>query len=61
METVMKMNKEDIAKMSWADIQDVMKIFIKAGTWDKLVDMLGKPLHVIKYDCMVEDIRKASK
>ena len=52
------MNKEDIAKMSRADIQAVMKIYIKVGTWDKLVQMLGKPLHVIKYDCMVEQIRK---
>ena len=57
----MRMNKEDIAKMSWAEIQDVMKVFLNAGTWDKFVDMLGKPLHVIKYDCIVEDIRKASE
>jgi len=57
----MRMNKEDICKMSWAEIQDVMKVFLNAGTWDKFVDMLGKPLHVIKYDCMLDDIRKASK
>ena len=57
----MKMNKEDICKMTWKEIQEVMKVYIRIGTWDKLVDMLGKPLHVIKYDCMVEDIRKASK
>ena len=55
------MNKEDICKLSWAEIQDVMKIFIKAGTWDKFVDLLGKPLHVIKYECIVDEFRKASK
>ena len=47
-------NKEDIAKMSWAEIQDVMKVLIKAGTWDKFVAILGKPLHVIKYEYMIE-------
>ena len=54
----MKMNKEDIAKMSWADIQAVMKIYIKVGTWDKLVQMLGKPLHVIKYEYEMEQMGK---
>ena len=52
------MNKQDIARMSWADIQAVMKIYIKVGTWDKLVQMLGKPLHVIKYEYEMEQMGK---
>ena len=54
----MKMNKEDIAKMSWAEIQEVMGIFIKAGTWDNLVSLLGAPLHVIKYEYEMEQMSK---
>ena len=50
------MNREDIAKMSWAEIQEVMKIFIRAGTWDKLVSLLGAPLHVIKYEHEIEEM-----
>ena len=52
------MNKEDIAKMSWAEIQEVMKTFIKSGTWDSLVSLLGKPLHVIKYEYEMEQMSK---
>ena len=54
----MRMNKEDIAKMTWAEIQEVMKTFIKSGTWDSLVSLLGKPLHVIKYEYEMEQMSK---
>ena len=52
------MNRKDIAKMSWAEIQEVMKTFIKSGTWDSLVSLLGKPLHVIKYELEMEQMSK---
>ena len=52
------MNKEDIAKMSWAEIQEVMKTYIRIGTWNKLVSLLGKPLHVIKYEYEMEQMSR---
>ena len=52
------MNKADVAKMTWSEIQDVMKTFIKAVTWDALVSILGKPLHVIKYEYEMEQMSK---
>ena len=52
------MNKEDICKLSWAEIQEVMKTFIKSGTWDSLVSLLGKPLHVIKYEYEMEQMSR---
>ena len=52
------MNKEDIAKMSWAEIQEVMKTYFSIGSWNKLVSLLGKPLHVIKYEYEMEQMSK---
>ena len=50
--------KEQIERMSWDEILEIMDERIKNGSWNKFVESLGKPPHVIKHDA---EMRKMSK
>ena len=50
--------KDTIIAMSWDEILDLMDERIKNGSWNKFVESLGKPPHVIKHDA---EMRKMSK
>jgi len=45
--------KEQICRMSWDEIQELMHERIQNGSWDKFVESLGKPPHVIKHDYLM--------
>ena len=45
--------KEQIEQMSWDEIQELMRERISNGTWDKFVESLGTPPHVIKHDYLM--------
>jgi len=47
-------NKEDIIKMSWDEIQELMSRMIKNNLYDEFVGYLGKAPHVIKHDHFIE-------
>jgi len=47
-------NKEDIIKMSWDEIQELMSRMIKNNLYDEFVEHLGSPPHVIKHDHFIE-------
>tara|TARA_B100001250_G_scaffold401025_1_gene412366 strand:- start:1030 stop:1209 length:180 start_codon:yes stop_codon:yes gene_type:complete len=46
--------KEQIQRMSWDEILEIMDTRIKDGSWDKYVESLGAPPHVIKHDYEME-------
>ena len=46
--------KDQICNMTWDEIQELMEERIKNGSWDKFVESLGRPPHVIKHDHMME-------
>ena len=50
--------KEQIERMTWDEILEIMEERIKNGSWKKYVESLGKPPHVIKHDA---EMRKMSK
>ena len=50
--------KEQICRMSWDEILEIMDERIKNGSWKKYCESLGKPPHVIKHDA---EMRKMSK
>ena len=50
--------KDSIKRMSWDEIQVLMEEKIKNGSWDKFVETLGKPPHVIKHDHFIEEMNK---
>ena len=51
--------KDQICRMSWDEIQELMEERIKNGSWNKFVESLGgKPPHVIKHDYMLEQMNK---
>ena len=50
--------KEDIIKMSWDEIQELMSRMIKHGFYDEFVKHLGKPPHVVKHDYFLEKMNK---
>ena len=50
--------KEQIERMTWDEILEIMDERIKNGSWKKFVESLGKPPHVIKHDA---EMRKMSK
>ena len=47
-------NEEDIIKMSWDEIQELMSRMIKHNLYDEFVEHLGSPPHVIKHDYFIE-------
>tara|TARA_B100000003_G_C10869182_1_gene346311 strand:- start:37 stop:198 length:162 start_codon:yes stop_codon:yes gene_type:complete len=44
--------------MSWDEIQELMEEKIKNGSWNKFVETLGKPPHVIKHDYFIEEMNR---
>ena len=50
--------KDTIKRMSWDEIQELMQERIANGSWDKFVETLGKPPHVIKHDHFIEEMNK---
>ena len=50
--------KEQIERMTWDEILEIMDERIKNGSWNKYCESLGKPPHIIKHDA---EMRKMSK
>jgi len=48
--------KDQICRMSWDEILEIMDKRIKDGSWDKYVESLGKPPHVIKHDYLIKQM-----
>ena len=46
--------KEQIERMTWDEILDLMSERIANGSWNKFVKTLGKPPHVIKHDYLLK-------
>ena len=44
--------------MTWDEILELMEERISNGSWNKFVESLGKPPHVIKHDYMLEQMNK---
>lgn len=51
--------KDQICRMTWDEILELMEERIKNGSWNKLVESLGKPPHVIKHDHMLKEMNDA--
>ncbi len=49
--------KESIERMSWDEIQELMHERIQNGSWNKFVETLGKPPHVIKHDSILRKMK----
>ena len=49
--------KEQIQRMSWDEILELMDERIKNGSWNKFVESLGKPPHVIKHDSLLRKMK----
>ena len=54
----MSYNKDTIKRMTWDEIQNLMETKIKDGSWNKFVETLGKPPHVIKHDYFIEEMNR---
>ena len=54
----MSYNKDSIKRMTWDEIQSLMEEKIKDGSWNKFVETLGKPPHVIKHDHFIEEMNR---
>ena len=50
--------KDTIIAMSWDEILELMEERIGNGSWDKFVESLGAPPHVIKHDAEMRKMRK---
>jgi len=50
--------KEDIIKMTWDEVDELMGLMIRNGFWKEFVNYLGKPPHVIKHDHFIEEMNK---
>ena len=48
--------KEQIERMTWDEILELMSERIENGSWDKFVESLGKPPHVIKHDYLMKQM-----
>ena len=49
---------EDIIKMTWDEIQELINFMIRNKLYDNFVEYLGKPPHVIKHDHFIEEMNK---
>ena len=50
--------KEQIERMTWDEILDLMDERIKNGSWKKYCESLGKPPHIIKHDAEMRKMQK---
>ena len=48
--------KDQICNMTWDEILEIMEKRINDGSWDKYVESLGKPPHVIKHDHLMKQM-----
>ena len=48
--------KDQICRMTWDEILEIMDERIKNGSWNKYVESLGKPPHVIKHDYLMKQM-----
>ena len=48
--------KDQICNMTWDEILEIMEKRINDGSWDKYVESLGKPPHVIKHDYLMKQM-----
>jgi hypothetical protein len=48
--------KDQICNMTWDEILQIMEKRINDGSWDKYVESLGKPPHVIKHDYLMKQM-----
>ena len=46
--------KDQICRMTWDEILELMEERISNGSWNKFVESLGKPPHVIKHDYLLK-------
>ena len=49
--------KDQICRMTWDEILEIMDERIKNGSWKKYCESLGKPPHVIKHDAEMERMK----
>ena len=54
MKTLFHTTKEDILKMSWDEVQELMSMMIRNNLYNEFVKYLGKPPHVLKHDHFIE-------
>ncbi len=50
--------KEQIQRMSWDEILELMEERINNGSYNKFVESLGSPPHVIKHDYLLSQMNK---
>ncbi len=50
--------KEQIQRMSWDEILELMEERINNGSYNKFVKSLGSPPHVIKHDYLLSQMNK---
>ena len=58
MDNLFDTTKEDIVKMTWDEIQDLISFMIRNKLYNNFVEYLGKPPHVIKHDHFIEEMNK---
>ena len=51
--------KDQICRMTWDEMLELMEERISNGSWNKFVESLGKPPHVIKHDHMLKEMNDA--
>ena len=51
--------KDQICRMTWDEILELKEERISNGSWNKFVESLGKPPHVIKHDHMLKEMNDA--
>ena len=56
MDNLFDTTTEDITKMSWDEIQDLISFMIRNKLYDNFVEYLGNPPHVIKHDHFIKEM-----
>ena len=56
MDNLFDTTTEDITKMSWDEIQDLISFMIRNKLYNNFVEYLGKPPHVIKHDHFIKQM-----
>ena len=49
---------QDIIKMTWDEVDELMGMMIRNGFYKEFVDYLGKPPHVLKHDHFIMKMNK---
>ena len=49
---------QDIIKMTWDEVDELMGMMIRNGFYKEFVNYLGKPPHVIKHDHFIDEMNK---